>query len=118
MHPEGSMYEETMIGQSDAILTKIWQILHDACDKGYGEFTYKVIDYGDSVDSEFSCKIYGETRYPDESLDDSFKLMELVQSLNKTMTSTQEKPWTSFTMTYQNGGKAEVKYNYDPLPDV
>jgi Protein of unknown function, DUF600 len=112
------MYEETMIGQSDAILTQIWQILHDTCDDRYQEFTYKVADYGDSVDSEFSCRIDGEISYPDESLNDSFRLMELVQNLNRIMTSTQEKPWTSFTMTYKNGGKAEVKYNYDPLPDA
>jgi hypothetical protein len=112
------MYEQTMIGQSDAVLSKIWQILHDTCGERYEEFTFKAADYGDSVDSEFLCKIDGKVSYPDESLDDSFKLMELVQSLNKIMTSQQQKPWTSFTMTYQNGGKAEVKYNYDPLPDA
>ena len=75
-----------------------------------------------SVDEESTeCTLYllNEAKKTNPSLSGigTINVSDACMELHALMKEQQGKEWASFALTYQNGGKAEVKYNYDPLPE-
>lgn len=106
------------VDRQNQALSNIIGLIDSDIDGDYDKF-----EFHGSIDEESTeCAIFvfsnGEKTNPALSGMATINVSDACMELNQMMKQQQGGAWTSFTMTYQNGGKAEVKYNYDPLPDA
>jgi Protein of unknown function, DUF600 len=106
------------INLQNKILNDILFLISDDIEQNYENFEFHGVVDDESTECTLFIYSNGQKSNPALSGLATVNVSDACMELNKMMEAQQGKPWTSFTMTYQNGGKAEVKYNYDPLPDA
>ena len=112
------MFEETKIGKSQKILN---DLVIEILDSIKDDFDYFIYEAECRIETGYSGS--GFSFYKDNSLIDpsaqgpGTDSLKLVRSLCELMKDENGRSWTSFVLTYHNGGRAEVKYDYSPLPE-
>jgi hypothetical protein len=106
------------VEKQNQILSNIISLIDSDLSQGYDKFEF----HGTIDEESTECTILvfsnGERMNPALTGLATVNISDACMELSQMMKEQQGGTWTSFTMTYQNGGKAEVKYNYDPLPDA
>jgi Protein of unknown function, DUF600 len=106
------------VDRQNQVLSNIIGLIDSDIDRGYDNFEFHSLIDEESAECAVFVFSNGEKTNPALSGLATINVSDACMELNQMMKEQQGGAWTSFIMTYQNGGKAEVKYNYDPLPDA
>jgi hypothetical protein len=106
------------IVQSQKILNNIVEIAYHAVSIDFHVFKLKARFAKASDYPEVSLELLKDgSRLDASGVGGDFADLELIRSLRELMKDENGKSWTSFVLTYENGGEANIKYDYNPLPE-
>lgn len=112
------MNNPLMVLKAQQIVNEILTLAYNSVNVDFDKLILRAeIEKGDGYVGTSLELLKNDVRVDTSDEGGDFSDHNLIEDLYDIMKDENGKSWTSFVLTYENGGQANIKYDYSPLPE-